>query len=163
MEGKESETQADKHSKAKGKGQQPSEYSWRKVFSATRQGVSVRYWPNIIVTLVGVLLLTPLAGAIMRSPKTIVIGIAVGLILVICFGAYEIIQHIDSSPMPNPTPAPAPIVNELHGILLPANDPNPPNPCEARGPLPPAAISIFIGSCAAWTIDAHMVVWKWPN
>lgn len=44
---------------------------------------------------------------------------------------------------------------ELHGILIPANDPSPPNPC---GVLPEAAVTMILGNMYAWTTHFPMTV-----
>lgn len=88
--------QADNHSHSKG--HQTGVNDWGQVLRATWSDFADRYSPNVIVTLLALLLLTPIAGAIMTSPKTIVIGIASGLTLVTWFGAYQIIRHLKPPP-----------------------------------------------------------------
>jgi len=45
---------------------------------------------------------------------------------------------------------------ELHGYLIPANDPSPQTPCKEQSP--PNAVTIFVGTNAAWITDTPVVV-----
>ena len=47
----------------------------------------------------------------------------------------------------------SPVESEFEGVLIPANDPIPPNPCP--GPPPQGAIAIYIGSSVGYTTAIH--------
>jgi len=107
MKGKEAKAakaEAKEHTKPEDQRQERRAPGWRKAFEGTHKTFTERYWPNTIITIIGVLVLTPVAGIIMRSPKTIIAGIASGLTLAIWFAAYMLIQQFNVAPTPDHTP-----------------------------------------------------------
>jgi len=98
MEGEKFETESDRHAETEGAHQESAVQRWRNASKRAGQDVIDRYWPNIIITILGVLILTPLAGVVMRSPRTIIIGIATGLTLIVWLAAYQIDRHLRMPP-----------------------------------------------------------------
>ena len=98
MKGEEPKAESDKHVDAEGEQQKRAIQGWRYAVRSAGHQVHDRYWPNIIITILGVLILTPLAGVLMSSPRTIIIGIAAGLTLIIWLTAYQIDWHLRTPP-----------------------------------------------------------------
>jgi len=104
MEGEKPETESDKHAETDGQHTESAVQRWRDAGKSARQDVIDRYWPNIIITILGVLILTPVAGVLMRSARTTIIGIAAGLTLIVWLVAYQIDRYLRMPPQ-KPEPA----------------------------------------------------------
>lgn len=85
----------------------------------------------------------------MKSYRATIIGFGIGATLLIWIGVWILYRQASAYNSHAPE-------TELHGVLVPANDPSPPNPCTM--PIPSEAVSVFFGSAAAWTSQLPMVV-----
>lgn len=138
---------------------------WKKIFTDAWREFSPGYLPNLVVSLI-FLLITPAIGAVMNKPKIIIGSLALGLTVLIWVLAIYLMRNASSQPAlgegASPTPAPTPAQHtetELHGLLIPADEPSPPNPCDRPDfPLPPSAVSMFLGNVVAWTTGLQMTV-----
>lgn len=133
-----------KETDAKQKSQEPVK-KWRKIISGTHQSLSSGWLQNFVVGLV-ILLLGPAAGMVIKSPKFAIVSFAMGLTAIIWILAVIAIRQTSNEQVRE---------TETHGLLIPANDADPPNPCPD---IPPQAMRIFLGNSASWTSETHHTV-----
>ncbi len=138
-----------KETDAKRRSQEPAN-QWRKIISGTRQSLSSGWLQNFVVGLV-ILLLGPAVGMLIKSPKFVIASFAVGLTAIIWIVALIAIRQASSEQVQE---------SETHGLLVPANDPDPPNPCRD---IPAQAMRIFLGNSACWTTETRHTVLQVAN
>jgi hypothetical protein len=69
----------------------------------------------------------------MNKPQLTIGGVALGITIVIWLFAIHLMRQ------PSPIPPPSPPVPDLHGLLIPANDPTPLSECINE--IPPDALT----------------------
>ena len=108
----------DKETKAKGKSKESTNQR-RNIVRGTVNKLSSGWLQNSVVGLV-ILLLGPAIGMITKSPKIAIICGAMGLTILIWIVAVIAIRQASNGQAQE---------TETHGLLVPANDPEPLAPC----------------------------------
>jgi len=104
-----------------------------------RLGILGNLAVGVILLLVGPIVLYMIQGF-----RGAVIAAGVGLTLAIWLLVAVVLKHASSADVPE---------SELQGVLIPANDPIPPNPCPEQPR--PGTIAIYIGSSVGYTSAAN--------
>lgn len=138
-----------KETDAKRKSQEAAS-QWRKITRGTRKSLSSGWVQNFVVGLV-ILLLGPAVGVLIKNPKFVIASFAAGLTAIIWVVAVIAIRQTSSEQAQE---------SETHGLLVPANDPDPPNPCRD---IPPQAMRIFLGNSTCWTTETRHTVLQIAN
>jgi hypothetical protein len=129
----------------KAKGEAPTN-QWAEIVRGTGRRLSASGWvPNFVIGAV-LLLIGPLVGIVIKNPKVAIVSCALGVTFLVWTVAVVAIQQVSKGPVEE---------TATHGLLIPANDPDPPNPCPQ---IPPNALKLFLGSSAAWTTSGRMTV-----
>lgn len=121
--------------------------SWKEIFDDAKKDIYSAGWlPNILIGIV-MLFFGPIVGGLMNNQRLQIYGAAFGFSLLIFILAWLVDKNIpETKPVTKANeqaiPAPAP----LRGLLVPGNEPNPPNnPCEKYNP---GEKTVFLGNSA---------------
>ena len=158
MKSKVPKTKASEKADTEHKSEEPTA-QWKERFRGAWHDFSPKYFSNLVFLIVGILV-APTIGVLMHSQKSIVYGAAAGITIVIWLFAYHVAQQKDEATQPK---IPLPFVEtELHGLLIPANDPTPQSKCfvEMKDRITPDALLLFFGNSLAYTRKAKIVAIK---
>lgn len=108
----------------------------------------MKFWLSVLLA-AAFLLLSAVLQFFVARPRVALWSVVVGVCLLVVATGF----HVDTKLRAGP-----PVEPEHSGFLLPANDPDPVNPCP--GPIPPDALKIFLGNSLAYTTDNEHVVIK---